>query len=113
MSALASLVSTNPEIIYEKFLFRENPANYFVVKLFFNGEWVYIKTDDRFPTYEKNKVLTPCYAKLHGKKIWVMLIEKCWAKFFHSYRKIDGGLAEEVFAALVGSPTECIRWGLL
>lgn len=37
LSALAALVSTNWKIIYDNFLFKENPANYFVVKMFFNG----------------------------------------------------------------------------
>lgn len=46
---------------------------------------MYIKTDDRFPAIESGKDFAPCYAKPHGKKIWVMLIEKCWAKCFHSY----------------------------
>jgi hypothetical protein len=93
LSALAALVSTKWEVVYEKFLFRENPANYFVVKLFFNGEWMYIKTDNKFPISEKKNVLTPCYAKPHSNKIWVMLIEKCWAKCFHSYQQINGGWA--------------------
>ena len=32
----------------EKFLFEVNPVNYYVAKLFIDGEWKYFKTDDQY-----------------------------------------------------------------
>lgn len=61
LSSIASIISIYPELIAQKFLFNKNPANYYAVKLFIDGEWKIIKTDDRFPC----KGITPLYAKPH------------------------------------------------
>jgi calpain-15 len=103
LSSVASLISIHPELVSEKFLFRENPANYFVFKLFINGEWKYLETDDRFPSIDGKK---PCFARPHNKKIWTMLLEKFWAKHFESYDRIAAGYASEGFSALTGAPVE-------
>lgn len=64
LSAIASLISIYPDVISEKFLFNENPANYFVVKIFLDGEWRYIKTDDMFPSWDGKRAL---FAQPHGR----------------------------------------------
>jgi hypothetical protein len=46
---VASLVGKYPELVSDLFIFEANDANYYVVQLFLQGEWVMIKTDDRFP----------------------------------------------------------------
>jgi hypothetical protein len=74
-----------------------------VLKLFLNGVWRYIQTDDCFPS---SNGTSPCFAKPHGREIWAMLLEKCWAKCFESYERIVSGNAKEAFAALTGAPTE-------
>ncbi len=72
------------------------------MKLFVDGEWKIFITDARFPCKNGNR---PVYAKPHGREIWVMLIEKCWAKVFGSYQAISGGSPTEAFVALTGAPT--------
>ena len=37
-----------------------------------------------------------------------MLLEKCWAKIFGSYRSIVSGSSKEGFLALTGAPCETI-----
>ena len=64
LSSIASLISIYPEIISEKFLFSENPANYFVIKLFLDGQWNYIVTDDYFPSDNGRNAL---FARPHGR----------------------------------------------
>ena len=44
------------------FLFGPNPVGFFALKLFIDGEWETICTDDRFPCQYGNAV----YAKPHG-----------------------------------------------
>lgn len=105
LSSIASIISIYPELIAERFLFNKNPANYYAVKLFIDGEWKVIKTDDRFPC----RGTTPLYAKPHTQEIWVMLLEKCWAKNFGSYRVIESGSSKEGFMALTGAPSEIIN----
>jgi calpain-15 len=46
------------------------------------------------------------YAKPHKIDIWVMLLEKAWAKVFGSYRGIELGYSNEGFTALSGAPSE-------
>ena len=37
-----------------------------------------------------------------------MLLEKCWAKVFGSYKAIEAGSSKEGFIALTGAPCEVI-----
>lgn len=48
LSAISSIAFDYPQVLGQKFLFNVNPANYYVTKLFIDGEWKYIKTDDRY-----------------------------------------------------------------
>ena len=62
-------------------------------------------TDDRFPCQNNNKVL---FAQPHNNEIWVLLLEKCWAKIFYSFKAIEGGSLIEGLVALTGAPCELI-----
>ena len=62
LSALGSLASKYPEIISEKLLFDVNPSHYVAVKLYVDGEWKIISTDDQFSVDQWNR---PTYAKSH------------------------------------------------
>jgi hypothetical protein len=84
MSAVSSLAAAYPELLAEKYLFEVNPAHYYGVRLFIDGEWRIIKTDDKFPC-QNEQVL---YAKPNDREIWVMLLEKVFAKAFGSYAAI-------------------------
>ena len=54
------------------------------VWLFIDGRWKCVVVDDRFPVHN-NK---PYYSRNHLNEIWVMLIEKAYAKVFGSYERI-------------------------
>jgi hypothetical protein len=38
--------------------------------------------------------------------VWVLLLEKAWAKLHNSYDNIEGGLVTEVLHDLTGAPVE-------
>ena len=78
--------------------------NYYAVKLFIDGQWKIIVTDDCFPCRDNR----PVYAKPHHNELWAILLEKCWAKVFGSYQAIETGSAREGFVALTGAPCEKI-----
>ena len=62
LSSIASVISFYPEIVSGMFIFGANQARFYAVKLFIDGEWQIICTDDQFPCqYGK-----PVYAKPHG-----------------------------------------------
>ena len=49
LSAIASVLSSSSTLISKLFLFRSNPCNFFAVRLFVDGEWRTICTDDQMP----------------------------------------------------------------
>lgn len=65
-----------------------------------NGTWREVVIDDYFPC-DMNE---PVFSHAHGNELWVMLLEKAWAKLHGSYERIEAGLAENVFRDLTGAP---------
>jgi calpain-15 len=59
--------------------------------------------DDYFPVNAQGK---PLFAQpAGGSEVWVMILEKCWAKLHKNYGNIVGGLPNEVLHAFSGAPT--------
>lgn len=69
-----------------------------------NGVWRVICVDDYFPVCYGR----PAFSKSRNNAIWVMVIEKAWAKLFGSYSASAAGSMQEVMKALTGAPTEII-----
>jgi len=72
------------------------------MKICKNGEWVEITVDDYFPCFPNGP---PMFSKGHGNELWVLLLEKAYAKIHGSYRNIVGGLPHEAMMDLTGCPT--------
>ena len=102
LSALAAIVEEYPELVYRLFVLEKNPAHIYGVRLFIDGIWKTIILDACFPIYHNR---TFCGAQPHHKEIWVMLLEKAWAKCFKSYDNIHSGFNEEGLIAVSGAPT--------
>ena len=58
------------------------------------GTWKEIVVDDYFPT---DKVGEPAFAKATGNELWVMLLEKAWAKINGNYENTISGNPVEAF----------------
>lgn len=61
-----------------------NPAGRYQIQLFDQmkgeeGEWVWIEIDDYIPCHKGTK--DPKFAQPNGNELWVMLLEKAFAKF--------------------------------
>ena len=102
LSAVAAIVDMYPELVYNLFVFEKNPAHIYGVRLFIDGMWKTIILDGCFPADRFGNLVG---AQPHHRKIWVMLLEKAWAKSFKSYDNIHAGYNEEGLVAISGAPT--------
>ena len=86
MSSLSSIAEV-PARIERIFITKEiNAAGCYAVILAINGEKRIVVVDDRFPYDTKNKTWGFSRQELPGvKEIWVLVLEKAWAKVFGSY----------------------------
>lgn len=98
-------MAERPDRIFNLFLLREfNNARYFSVKLLYKGKWRTIDLDEFIPTmYDK-----PAFSKSIGAELWVVLLEKAWAKLYTNYKRIAAGYAEEAIHDLTGAPVKHI-----
>mmetsp|Transcript_25556 Transcript_25556/g.22588 ORF Transcript_25556/g.22588 Transcript_25556/m.22588 type:complete len:148 (+) Transcript_25556:1478-1921(+) len=68
------------------------------------GEWKEIVIDDLFPCSKSTR--TPVFTRGHDNELWVLILEKAWAKIYGSYDKIEAGLTRECLHDLTGAPTK-------
>ena len=69
--------------------------------------WEEVIIDDYFPVY-KDRIGGKCDPAFnHSKKdlLWVMLLEKAWAKVHGGYLNINSGLTREALHDLTGAPS--------
>ena len=90
LSSVASLCKF-PSLI--KRMFRQETKNddgFYEITLFIDGKRQIVIVDDYLPAFKKyNKA---CYAQSNKDEIWVMLLEKAWAKVNGGYANIISGL---------------------
>ena len=101
MCALASLAE-RPKLVENLFLTKsKNKEGIYRIKFCKNGEWVEVTVDDLFPCYPFGP---PLFSKAHGNEMWVLLIEKAYAKLHGNYFTLRGGFANEGMIDLTGCP---------
>jgi len=75
--------------------------------------WTEVTVDDRIPVIKKSLrdgyVPTAAFARPNGNELWVMLLEKAFAKFCGSYNNLEGGQTVWGLQALTGSEI-CMRF---
>ena len=100
LSAVANLCKF-PNMV--KRMFRQETKNddgYYEVILHIDGKPQIIIVDDYLPVFSANN--KACYAQSNKDEIWVMLLEKAWAKVNGGYANIISGLPCEAMEALIG-----------
>ena len=108
LSAVAALCKF-PKLIERLFYIKEKSAEhcygcYYRV----NGIWKLVIIDDYIPCYGswgKNFAFT----STNGNELWVILLEKAWAKLNGNYAKTIGGEPHEVFDVITNAYSEKIR----
>lgn len=104
LAAMSSMAET-PQLILQ--LFRSlsvSSAGIYEVILRIDGEWQVVLVDDFIPV--KKGTRTPIFANPVNPEIWVLILEKAWAKVNGGYSNIEGGLPTEVFDFFTNFPSK-------
>lgn len=104
--SVLSVLSEVPSRITKLFLTSDqNSMGVYGIRICKNGEWKDVVIDDYIPCWRED----PAFSKANGNELWVILLEKAWAKLHGSYERIEAGFAENVLRDLTGAPTEVIE----
>ena len=104
LCALSCLAET-PQRIEKLFLTKEaNEWGLYAVEMCVYGEWKTIIVDDFFPCGNENS--GPCFSKCNGDELWVIILEKAWAKIYGSYERIERPTSSDALTSLTGAPCE-------
>ena len=94
-----------PKLIYQIFRSKEiNQEGFYEIVLFIDGEWQIIFVDDYFPVIKGTKNFP--FARPNGNELWVILLEKAWAKVNGGYANIISGWPSDALAAITGFATQ-------
>lgn len=80
-----------------------DPDGVYAVWLNINGEWKLVVVDDQIPCQSSG---VPAFSRAHGEELWVILLEKAYAKAYGCYQRIEGGNPAEALRDLTGAPYE-------
>jgi hypothetical protein len=83
-----SAMSGRPESIYDLFETKEvNKVGIYMVYLYVNGVKTPVIIDDYIPVWSQNNL--PIFAKATEEELWVVLLEKAWAKLHGTYCRTE------------------------
>lgn len=80
-----------------------SPLGVYSVRMCLQGLWRDVIIDDYFPCFPTSG---PVFSRCHGNELWVMLVEKAYAKAAGSYAATKLGLPHEAMLDLTGAPYE-------
>ena len=84
-----------------------NSKGKYIIRMCHCGNWEDVVVDDFFPCYPDGG---PVYARGHDNELWVLLLEKAYAKLNGSYAALRSGWAYEAMIDLIGAPYTSIRF---
>ena len=103
LSSIASLCEF-PNLIYQIFINKEiNKFGYYELVLFIDGKFQIVILDDYFPVLKGTNIVY--FARPNKNELWVMLLEKAWAKVNGGYSNIISGWPCEALSTLTGFST--------
>ena len=92
LAAISSLAEVAGRVEERFKITATNEAGIYLVTLFLNGVETPVIVDDHFPARFNGKCWVPCYSSTKENELWVMLLEKAWAKVCGSFSRIQGGM---------------------
>jgi len=106
--AAISAVAEFPSRVQRLFLnSRANQKGVYGLQFYSQGVPVEITVDDYIPCAIQgpNNTLKPIFSRPRGNELWVLLVEKAWAKLFGSYSMVEIGISDEAFEYILGVPS--------
>lgn len=98
-----SIIAENEKLIKRIILTKEaNDFGVYKLKLCKMGQWKTIIIDDFFPCFPLGE---PIFSRNNEKEIWVLLIEKAFAKLHGNYHCLENGNIKHSLMDLTGCPT--------
>jgi hypothetical protein len=107
LSSLTALAEHPPlvEALVPAFSRDYHESGVYFVRFCKNGLWTTVRVDDYFPCFPDSG---PIFSKSHGNELWVLLVEKAYAKLHGSYFSIQSGQSYEALMDLTGAPYQTI-----
>jgi hypothetical protein len=103
LSAIAALTEF-PNLIHKIFKTDKiSDSGLYEIALFIDGEWQIVIIDDYIP-YDAEQD-NAAFTQANGQEIWVLMIEKAWAKVNGGYLNTIGGLSSDPLLAFTGFHT--------
>ena len=100
--SVLSVLTEVPERIEKLFaLDQMNDEGIFSVMMYKNGVQQEVVVDNFIPCREGR----PVFSSANGNELWVIILEKAWAKVHGSYERIEAGFADNVMRDLTGAPS--------
>lgn len=105
--AAISSIAEYPHRLERLFLSNQyGPDGVYVLALCVNGLWQDVILDDAFPCQKYSKA--PIFNTSISGELWVMLLEKAWAKIHGGYLNVAAGLTREALRDLTGAPARTL-----
>lgn len=101
LATLASMCAT-PSSIENLFVYSDINVGFYVVRMFIHGKITYFTIDDMIPC--DGNTNAPVFSRSVGNELWVILLEKCWAKAIGSYLSAEGMAPNDMMEDLSGAP---------
>jgi hypothetical protein len=107
LSSLAAMTEL-PQLIIQLFKTLTIPENgCYEIAVRLHGQWKIVIVDDYFPCHIKTR--KPLFAKPRDCEIWVMILEKVWAKVNGGYMNTIAGSSSDVLNSFTSFPMSTLH----
>lgn len=110
LSAIATIAEEAPDMIKRRFLSAGRSSDgIYAVMVRVTGMWKIVLVDDSMPAKKNCGSSEFAFTRANGPELWVVLLEKVWAKLCGGYVNIIGGMPSEVFNTFTHAYTESLN----
>ena len=106
--AAVSALAEFPDRVRKIFVNQEsNKYGIYGLNFVIQGIPTEVVVDDYIPCSKLNfvKKTSPIFSRPKGNELWVLLMEKAWAKLFGNYSVVETGISDEAFEYILGVPS--------